>query len=427
MSTGNKLQCNRSLRDAFGIKGNRQKIVVTNNPPTIDQNQLLTVRFPNLDTSDIIVPGTTKLTFDITLNSTDDANRTLISNIGRAIVKKKVVKIEGNEILSIDDSDTLDCYYDLWMSGKERQNAVFQGIVTGSVKGQRENAIKHRINAGDKADDVEDQAIATAFGNKFCIPLDFEILESSMPFYQSGLSSRLSYELTFNEYKKVIKSSKTDATYAITNISLEFDTISNSKLASDIKTEYMRTSILYDRILRHRHIVLKDSETVWNLNFNTPAKSLKGILMLFTKESDWARDTEKFYNPKITNIEVAVEGKPNQLYAQGMKTYHQFDEIRKHFGAGRLKEHGSVQSELNLFEVRAAEYYTSKYGLWLDFRSTDDCALHGTGRRIENASEGITIAITKVAGTGGNLQCFIYLFMDAQINIKDGKFVNIMY
>lgn len=109
MSTGNKLQCNRSLRDAFGIKGNRQKIVVTNNPPTIDQNQLLTVRFPNLDTSDIIVPGTTKLTFDITLNSTDDANRTLISNIGRAIVKKKVVKIEGNEILSIDDSDTLDC------------------------------------------------------------------------------------------------------------------------------------------------------------------------------------------------------------------------------------------------------------------------------------------------------------------------------
>ena len=426
MSTGSKLQPNRSLKNAFGIKGNRQKIVVTNNPSTIDQNQLLTVRFPNLDTNDIIIPGTTRLTFDITLNSTD-ANRTLINNIGRAIVKKKVVKIEGNEILSIDDSDTLDCYYDLWMSGKERQNAVFQGIVTDSIKGQRVNAIKHRINAGDKTSNVEDQAIAAAFGNKFCIPLDFEILESSMPFYQSGLSSRLSYELTFNEYKKVIKSSKPDATYTITNISLEFDTISNSRLASDIKTEYMKTSILYDRILRHRNIVLKDSETIWNLNFNTPAKSFKGILMLFTKETDWARDTEKFYNPKITKVEVAVEGKPNQLYTHGMKSYHQFDEMKKHFGDGKLKEHGSVQNDLNLFDIRMTEYYTSKYGLWLDFRSTDDNTLHGTGRRIENASEGITVAITKTAGTGGNLQCFIYLFMDAQINIQNGEFVNIMY
>ena len=87
MSTGSKLQPNRSLKNAFGIKGNRQKIVVTNNPSTIDQNQLLTVRFPNLDTNDIIIPGTTRLTFDITLNSTD-ANRTLINNIGRAVSKQ---------------------------------------------------------------------------------------------------------------------------------------------------------------------------------------------------------------------------------------------------------------------------------------------------------------------------------------------------
>ena len=173
--------------------------------------------------------------------------------------------------------------------------------------------------------DTEDEAIATVFGNKFCIPLDFEILESAMPFYQSSLSSRLSYELTFNEYKRVIKSSKTDPTYTISNISLEFDTLSNSRLASDIRTEYMKTSILYDRILRHRHIVLKDSDTVWNLNFNTPAKSLKGILLLFTKEADWARDTENFYNPKIKNVEITVEGKPNQLYAQGMKSYHQWE------------------------------------------------------------------------------------------------------
>ena len=150
MSLGDKLQPNRSLRNAFGIKGNRQKIVVTNNPSTIGQNELLTVRFPNLEANDIIVPGSTKLTFDITLNSTDDPNRTLVNNIGRAISKKEVVKIEGNEILSIDDSDTLDTYYDLWKSYSERRNAIFQGIVETGERGQTENAIKHRINAEDK-------------------------------------------------------------------------------------------------------------------------------------------------------------------------------------------------------------------------------------------------------------------------------------
>ena len=61
----------------------------------------------------------------------------------------------------------------------ERHNAVFQGIV--EVGGQTENAIKHRINAGDKAND---DTVASIFENKFCIPLDFEILETGIPLYQ---------------------------------------------------------------------------------------------------------------------------------------------------------------------------------------------------------------------------------------------------
>ena len=94
-----------------------------------------------------------------------------------------------------------------------------------------------------------------------------------------------------------------------------------------------------------------------------------------------------------------------------MKSYHQWDEIKKHFGSGRCKQFGLVQHDLEVFDIRVVDYYTDKFGLWLDFRSSDDNTLHGTGRRIENASEGITLAITKTAGTAGNLKCFIYLFM----------------
>ena len=73
----------------------------------IDQNQDLLVRFPNLGSDDVIIPGTANLSFDIELTSTADPNRTLVSNIGRAIIKKLAIKFEGNEILSIDNYDGL--------------------------------------------------------------------------------------------------------------------------------------------------------------------------------------------------------------------------------------------------------------------------------------------------------------------------------
>ena len=89
-------------------------------------------------------------------------------------------------------------------------NAVLQGIV--EANGQIENAIKHRINADDKANDAKGQTVASIFDNSFCIPLDFEFLESSFPLYQYGLGSRLTYELTFDDYSDVVKASNPDAT-----------------------------------------------------------------------------------------------------------------------------------------------------------------------------------------------------------------------
>ena len=147
------------------------------------------------------------------------------------------MKLEGNEIISIDDYDILCSCYDCWKCKTERLNAVFQGLV--EADGRTENAIKHLINTTDKANNAKDQTVASIHDNHFCIPLDFEILESSLPLYQYGLGSCLTYELTFADYSDVIKSTDPDATYTISNISLEFDTIIHASLASQIRTEYM--------------------------------------------------------------------------------------------------------------------------------------------------------------------------------------------
>ena len=249
------------------------------------------VRFPDLKENQVIIPSATKLTFNISLAGTD-VNRTLVGNLGRNIIRK-LVKLEGNEIISTDDYDILYSFYDCWKCKTERLNAVFQGIAEGDS--QTENAIKHRTHSGDKANNAKDQTVATIYDNHFCIPLDFEILESGLPLNQNGLGSHLTYELTFADYSDVIKATNPDATYTIFNISLEFDTIINASLASQIRTEYMKSSILYDRILRARIIPLNKSDTSFSVDINSPSKSFKGVLFIFTQErstTKFARDNE---------------------------------------------------------------------------------------------------------------------------------------
>ena len=309
MEVGDKLNPQRSYRKGFVLEGLCQHIMKTNNPSTIGPNELLIVRFPDLKENQVIIPGTMKLTFNISLAGTD-VNRTLVKNLGRNIIRKLVVKLEGNEnIISIDDYDILYSYYDCWKCTTERLNAVFQGIV--EANGQTDNAIKHRINASDKANDVKDQTVASIYDNRFCIPLDFETLESSLPLYQYGLGSHLTYELTFADYSNVIKATNPDATYTISNISLEFDTVINASLPGQIRTEYMKSSILYHRILRACIIPLNNSCTSFSVDISSPSKSLKGVLLIFTKErsaTKFNQDTEEFFNPKITKVEVTVEG-----------------------------------------------------------------------------------------------------------------------
>ena len=433
MECGKRLNPERSLRTPKGIKGTRQKVVVTHNPSEIDQAQELLVRFPNFSSDDIIIPGTENLSFNIELSSTVDANRTLVSNIGRAIIKKLAVKFEENEIMSVDDFDVLACYQDLWKTKSEKRNATRQGIISND--GCTENCIKLRINAGNKdATNAQDKAIADAYGNKFIIPLDFEMLDSAAPYYQAGLGNRLCYDLTFNDYYRVTKSAVSspkvpDAKYKITDISLEYEITTQPDLARSIRSEYEHMALLYDRILRHRKIIVNKSDTVWNWAFNTPCKSLKGILVLFEEEQSYTRDTSKFYNPKIQKASVIVEGKPNQLYAQRMRSFEQYDEICKYFAEGKQRDNDAneIQKHLQLYNLHLGEYLVNKYALWLDFRMIDENFLHGTGRRIENASEGITLQIEKKAESAGALNAYIYLIMDAQLNIQNGAYVSAVY
>ena len=63
MEYGKRLNPECSLRTPKGIKGSRQKVIVTHNPSEIDQAQELLVRFPNSGNDDVIIPRTANLSF----------------------------------------------------------------------------------------------------------------------------------------------------------------------------------------------------------------------------------------------------------------------------------------------------------------------------------------------------------------------------
>ena len=80
----------------------------------------------------------------------------------------------------------------------ERSSMASQGIGKG-------NMLKHRVSAEDSSSGKEDEVISDSYKNRFCIPLDFEILETHMPFYHVGVGDRLEYQLTFNDYNKIVR------------------------------------------------------------------------------------------------------------------------------------------------------------------------------------------------------------------------------
>ena len=138
---------------------------------------------------------------------------------------------------------------------------------------------------------------------------------------------------------------------------------------------------------------------------------------------------EQVLQSQNTKVSVIVEGKPNQLIVQGMRSFEQYDEICTYFAEGKQRDNDAneIQKHLQLYDLSLGKYLVNKYALWLDFRTIDENELHGMGRRIENASEGITLQIEKKAESAGALNAYIYLIMDVQLNIQNGAYISAVY
>ena len=138
---------------------------------------------------------------------------------------------------------------------------------------------------------------------------------------------------------------------------------------------------------------------------NLSVCSFRGLLLLFLdKRDDFANKNEEFYNPSIKKILVTINGMPHQLFAAGLRARDIYPKFKKYF---YKKKHSNVTWK---------EFLTTKFGFWIDTRSSTDSAPHGSSGTVEKS--GILLQIEKVPEASGGLTCYVFSLEDAVVHLS---------
>ena len=129
----------------FVFKAKREHITMVNIPNIAYPNRHIDIKIAHGSRDHVIVPDIVKIMLSPDIESTDKT-RSIVKNVDRALVKKKVLMIGSKEIDTINNSDIYDTYKNLYLSEKKREEKLLQGIQTA-------NGLKARTGA-KKTDDM---------------------------------------------------------------------------------------------------------------------------------------------------------------------------------------------------------------------------------------------------------------------------------
>lgn len=410
---GRDIDVKRTRKSINAPKIQRQHVVNNHTPSSAKPGDVVSFEMPKLGEHDMIVPGSFYISFKLDVKSDKDKKRTIVPNIGRKIVKKMVISFEGKEIVSVDDYDELFTYFDFFLPKKEKTRRIPQGIDTDA-------GLALRVEAEGATGTTEEKAVGKTFGKTFRIPIDFEMLSDISPFSQHSLKDKLQIDITFNSPEAVILAGTgadltkgVDYAYSIKDLRMEYDIINEPSMSLDVKRQYdFGVIVPFKRYIKYRFEEIDKSDSVINLKINAPCKSLSHVLIFAidpNDRKDWSRK-EIFKNLDIKSVNVAIEGKPNQLYASGLTTQYTYDQVLKFFN------HNTT--------VTIGEFLTTKYALVLDLRGSYDDGLHGNGLELKDE---MTVEIKRIASGSGKLRLYVFLVQDAQIGIQESRFTGDSY
>ena len=391
-----KLDPREEPRTVLAAKGKRCSHRLTFNPSSAKPKETLYIDVPHLPNDTVLVPGTLALVGEFVLGGTKHANNRVVSNLGRCLVKRRVVKIGDKTIQDLERADLIDVYGDLWR--KDRKERVEQGIQSLAVN-------KIRSKAGNKGTDTGDVALAGSFP-KYRIPLDIEPLQTH-GVLQTGALPQIRLEITLAAPEDVIfgEDATKVGTYTFNNIELIYQTIESMNFA-----QHLPHTFFFNHISHYKSIsYAKGTETKITDNIPIQLKSFVGVLFLFVDpHTEGTRDSEKFVNPNVTKVEFDLNGIPNTLYPSGMLPSDVFETI--YGGAEWLCSNKDVERPTGFFE--------NKYAIFADLRAARDYEVHGDGQTSVGSGKNIQFRITRTVGGSGNGNCHIFILGDGVFDLS---------
>ena len=401
------------------MKAERTVKLFTFEPTIAHSGETLYVHVPKLANNEVLVPGSLALVFDINLKVPGaHTNNYLVQNVSRALVDRFIVTFATTTVQDTYGYAIYKIFEDLFLPSQRRTNMLPEGI-------QSVDLCKIRSGAGDKKTSGvdEENKLNEIYGTEYRINLDHPILTNHGVFYPQAFYNDLVFELTLAPAGQVVKGSDpAKLGYKLENIKLEYEVIRSKTLADEALRTYSNgKEFAYDLVTRSEVVpITRGSDTLLNLKVNPQRRSLKGILLLFIiPYTDGARDSEHYFNPDITNVEVTVSGVPGRVYNKGIKGKKMWNEIKRYF---------NPLPNSDLSNMTLTKYLTdNKFGLWIDLRSVADTTMHGNGQRLVNTQNGVLLEITRKASGSGTALCHIFTISDAQLNIMDRQLESVQF
>ena len=408
-----KIDPNRMPKQPFGLKAESTLNRTTFTPSSANPGEVLYVNIPKLSGNNVIVPNSVRLAFDIEIGG--HANNTLVNNLGRNLVSNFKVLLGGETLQDTKRYDLFSTYHDLFLCKEERTKRLRQGI-SGS------NMRKLRTGAGDADTASASQvALGKIYEKRYHIPINHPILNDHGVFRPRSLRETLMFEITLAPVSDIVVYSDVTVppTYKLTNLELEYTTISSDYLAQEVAAAYNSgKGFFYENILLHKTFeISKPNDSVINEHINVPRRSMSGILCLFNDAiTAGTRDAEKFVNPAMLTVAININGMPNKLFSKNMQTTDFYESMMK-----RMEHlHGDI--------VFPSNFYTGDmFGLWIDLRTSPDPEIHGGGFALDSTSDGVKLEIRRKAGGSGKVTCYIFIVSDAIAEVMDGGLSSIKY
>ena len=385
---------------------------VTFNPNSAKPGETLRIPVPKLSRGVVIVPDSFALTFD--LNVTGQVNNYLVQNVCSALVERFTVTFGGQILIDFNGYDLFKLYRDLFLTEKERELKIMQGIY------KDKNVSKLRQGSGDKVTSGKDDEVRIAYiyEKRYKLPIDFEVLNDHGAFYPYCFNDELIFEIKLNSKGNVVLGSDpNDLDYNLKNIELEYEVLDDLSFANRVERSYMgMKGFLYEHVTLYKTTTFAaDTTTIINETVDIPRHSLKGLLLLFyQKYTAGTRKTEETFYPGVKDVKVTVNGVPNKIFSQGIKNSDFWDEMYRKFG----KRDSSITP---------TEFYTKKFGLFIDLRSMKDNDIVGSGLNLKSSKEGVQLELNRNKTGSGNVNLHIFVLSDAEFWIKDKRFYSVKY